>query len=112
MVLRDLDRPNLEIFVRDMKNPGEKIGTDVRTTLTPEALQLINLRLATTGRIWPFNSDSISTSFPRACAILGIDDLRFHDLRHAGISRLFELGWSIPRVATVSGHRSWVFLKR
>lgn len=112
MVLEDLDSPNLEIIVRDMKNPGEKIGNDVRATLTPEALQLINLRLATSGRIWPFNSDSISTSFTRACVILGIDDLRFHDLRHEGISRLFELGWSIPRVATVSGHRSWVSLKR
>ncbi|TIN81271.1 tyrosine-type recombinase/integrase, partial [Mesorhizobium sp.] len=36
----------------------------------------------------------------------------FHDLRHEGISRLFELGWNIPHVAAVSGHRSWTNLKR
>lgn len=112
MVRKDLDRANLEIIVRDMKNPGEKIGNDVTTSLTPEALRLIDLQPAGDGRIWPFNADSISTSFTRACKFLAIDNLHFHDLRHDGISRLFELGWSIPRVATVSGHRSWQSLKR
>jgi len=33
-------------------------------------------------------------------------------LRHDGVSRLFELGWNIPHVAAVSGHRSWSSLKR
>ena len=109
---KDLDTAELEIIVRNMKNPGEKIGNDVTTTLTPEALRLIQLQPATSGRIWPYNSDSISTSFTRACALLDIEDLHFHDLRHDGISRLFEIGWSIPRVACVSGHRSWQSLKR
>lgn len=108
----DLDRPALQLVVRDMKNPGEKIGNDVRTTLTPEALQLIDSQPETKGCIWPYNAESVSTSFTRACALLGIDDLHFHDLRHEGISRLFELGWTIPQVATVSGHRSWTSLKR
>ncbi len=112
IVGKDLDKANLEVIVRDMKNPGEKIGNDVATTLTPEALQFIELQPATQGRIWPYNADSISASFTRACAFLGIDDLHFHDLRHDGISRLFEMGWSIPRVACVSGHRSWTSLKR
>ena len=108
----DLNRSELEIIVRDMKNPGEKIGNDVRCALTPEALQLIDLQPKTDGRIWPHNASSLSTSFTRACQILGIEDLHFHDLRHEGISRLFELGWSIPRVACISGHRSWTSLKR
>lgn len=108
----DLDRAHLEIIVRDMKNPGEKIGNDVATTLTPEALQLIDLQPVTQGTIWPYNAESVSASFTRACKFLGIDDLHFHDLRHEGISRLFEMGWSIPRVACVSGHRSWSSLKR
>ncbi|MFG6413785.1 tyrosine-type recombinase/integrase [Roseateles sp. DC23W] len=108
----DLERPAMQLVVRDMKNPGEKIGNDVRTTLTPEALQLIDTQPETTGCIWPYNAESVSTSFTRACALLGIDDLHFHDLRHDGISRLFELGWTIPQVAAVSGHRSWQSLKR
>src|SRR5659263_386217 len=44
IVGKDLDKKNLEMIVRDMKNPGEKIGNDVATTLTPEALQLIELQ--------------------------------------------------------------------
>lgn len=108
----DLNRGAMEITVRDMKNPGEKVGNDVATTLTPEALALIDTQPATQGTIWPYNAESISTSFTRTCKILGIEDLHFHDLRHDGISRLFEIGWSIPRVACVSGHRSWKSLQR
>ena len=112
LVIGDLNRVHLEIIVRDMKNPGEKIGNDVHTALTPEALQLIDLQGKEKGLIWPHNAESISTSFSKACKFLDIEDLHFHDLRHEGISRLFEMGWNIPRVATVSGHRSWQSLKR
>lgn len=35
-----------------------------------------------------------------------------HHLRHDGVSRLFEICLNIPRVASVSGHRSWSSLKR
>lgn len=112
IVAEDLDVDQAEVIVRDMKNPGEKIGNDVTTMLTPEALQLIQLRKVTKGRIWPYNAESVSASFTRACVLLGIEDLHFHDLRHEGISRLFEMGWSIPRVACVSGHRSWKSLQR
>ena len=116
MTWADLLREHSEVVIRDMKNPGEKIGNDVRTTLPPEALQLIDAQGvatgATSGSIWPYNADSISAAWARACKFLGIDDLHFHDLRHEGITRLFEMEWSIPRVATVSGHRSWQSLQR
>jgi integrase len=48
----------------------------------------------------------------RTCKLLAIDDLHFHDLRHEGVSRLFEMGRTIPQVASVSGHRSWQSLQR
>ena len=115
-VFEDLDEAHADLWVRDMKHPGEKLGNDVRTHLPPEALRLVLARRgadpARTGRIWPHNESSISSRFTRACQLLGIDDLTFHDLRHDGISRLFELGWTIPQVATVSGHRSWASLQR
>lgn len=108
----DLNEAKSEVIVRDMKNPGEKIGNDVRTTLPPEALKLIQKQAKTDPEIWPYNGESISAAFTRACKFLGIEDLHFHDLRHDGISRLFEMGWNIPQVATVSGHRTWTSLKR
>ncbi len=35
----------------------------------------------------------------------GLQDFRFHDLRHEAVSRFFELGLSVPEVALISGHR-------
>lgn len=112
IVWEDLDEARGEIIVRNMKHPGEKAGNDVRVNLPFEAMAILKKQPTKTGRIFPFNGDSISTSFTRACQVLGIDDLHFHDLRHEGISRLFEMGATIPQAATVSGHRSWVSLKR
>lgn len=112
IVWEDLDVQRSEVIVRDMKHPGEKIGNDVRVNVPPEAMAIILRQPTKAGRIFPFNGDSISTSFTRACQFLGIEDLHFHDLRHEGVSRLFELGATIPQAATVSGHRSWVSLKR
>ena len=111
---QDLNRERSEVIVRDMKHPGEKIGNDVRVSLPPEALAIILRQPGdqTTGPIFPFNAKSIGSSFTRACQLLGIEDLHLHDLRHEGISRLFELGKTIPMVASVSGHRSWQSLKR
>ncbi len=80
--------------------------------LTPEAIRIIGSMPKSAAEIFPYEAKSVSSSFTKACALLGIDDLHFHDLRHEGISRLFELGWNIPHVATVSGHRSWNSLKR
>lgn len=115
LTVTDLDETHSEIWVRDMKHPGEKVGNDALLTLTPRALAIVQKRKAIIGeekRLFAYNADSISTSFTRACQLLGIDDLHFHDLRHEGISHLFELGWNIPKVAMVSGHRTWTSLKR
>ena len=112
LTVKDLDAERSEIWVRDMKHPGEKIGNDVKVTLPPQALRLILKQNKTEGEIFPFNGDTISTSFTRACQFLGIEDLHFHDLRHEGITRLFEMGWNIPQASTVSGHRTWNSLKR
>lgn len=108
----DLDEARSEILVTNMKHPGEKIGNDVRCTLVPEALQIVLGQPRVSERIFPASHDAISAAFTRACQFLGIEDLHFHDLRHDGVSRLFEMGWTIPQVATVSGHRSWQSLKR
>ena len=62
--------------------------------------------------IFPYSAESVSTSWTRVCQILGIEDLHFHDLRHDGVSRLFEMDWDIPRVASVSGHRDWNSMRR
>jgi integrase len=108
----DLDAGGSRILIRDMKNPGEKIGNDVRCDLPPEALQIIVSMPQNSEEIFPYSTYAIGAGFTRACQFLGIIDLHFHDLRHDGVSRLFETGLSIPQVGSVSGHRAWSSLKR
>lgn len=107
-----LDIEHGRVFITDMKHPGDKIGNDIWCD-TPEPA--INIAMAMPRKkemVFPFHSDTISASFTRACKFLCIENLRFHDLRHEGVSRLFEIGLSIPQVAAVSGHRSWSSLQR
>ncbi|BCN09714.1 integrase [Ralstonia solanacearum] len=108
----DLDEGGSRVLVRDMKHPGEKIGNDSWCDLPPEALRIILAQPRTGDRMFPYSTDAISAAFTRAGPILGIENLHFHDLRHEGTSRLFEMGWNIPHVAAVTGHRSWTSLRR
>jgi len=108
----DLDEEHSRILVRDMKHPGQKRGNDVWCELPPEALRIALSMPRIAPEIFPYTTDAISASFTRACQFLGIEDLRFHDLRHEGVSRLFELGRTIPLAASVSGHKSWASLQR
>jgi integrase len=108
----DLDPIGRRVLVRDMKNPGEKKGNDVWCDLPGPAWDIIQAMPRVSDRIFPFNGPSLSASFTRICKLLHIEDLHFHDLRHEGISRLFEMKTDIPHVAKVSGHRSWNSLKR
>jgi len=108
----DLDEEHSRVLVRDMKHPGQKVGNDVWSDLPAEALAIIKTMPKKSARIFPYGTDAISAAFTRACQFLGIDDLRFHDLRHEGVSRLFEMGRTIPLAASVSGHRGWHSLQR
>ncbi|QIR84495.1 site-specific integrase [Paracoccus sp. AK26] len=108
----DYDPKHKRILVRDMKHPGEKIGNDVFVDLPDPCCAIIDTMPRTGTYIFPYGVDAISAAFTRACKFLEITDLHFHDLRHEGISRLMEMGYSIPHAAKVSGHKSWQSLQR
>jgi integrase len=55
---------------------------------------------------------SISDTFAKIRKKAGIEDLRFHDLRHEAISRMFERGMRVEQVRVVSGHRTLEQLSR
>ena len=48
----------------------------------------------------------------RACKRAGIEDLRFHDLRHEATSRIFEKGLNVMEVAAITGHKDLRMLQR
>lgn len=109
----DLDDSRQALLVRDMKNPGQKIGNDVRCHLPDEVWVILQSMPKVEREIFPYNAKSVSASFTRARPMLGIEVLHFHALRHEGVSRLFDIDWDIPRGASVrGGHRDWSSLRR
>lgn len=107
----DLDREKRLLLVRDRKDPRQKQGNDQWIPLLNGAMEIV-LAQPEGDLIFPLHEQTISKYFKAACDALGITDLHFHDLRHEGISQLFEQGFDIPQVALVSGHKSWNNLKR
>jgi integrase len=97
--------------VRDAKHPTDKDGNHRRFKYTPEAWALVAAQPRTSDHIFPYDRKSAGAAFMRACHILGIQDLRFHDLRHEATSRLFECGYQIHKVAQFTLHESWDDLK-
>jgi integrase len=108
----DVDRENKVVLLRDVKHPRRKMGNHQQVPLVEGSWAIAMRQPVLSEFIFPYKTDSISSSFERAVKRLGIEDLNFHDLRHEGITRLFEAGLSIQQVALVSGHRSWATLRR
>jgi integrase len=109
--MRWVDYTGESIKLWDTKDPT-KIRNEV-VPIPPKARLIIEqLPPTKSGYIMPHNPASVGTAIYRACQMVGIEDLHLHDLRHEGISRLFEEGLDIPRVAMISGHQSWSTLKR
>jgi integrase len=109
---RDNDQESRTGMVRDAKHPTAKEGNHRRFKCTPEAWEIVQRQPMTSEYIFPYNPRSVSAAFTRACHILGIVDLHFHDLRHEATSRLFERGYQIHEVAQFTLHDSWNELKR
>jgi len=105
----DLDHDKRTIMVRDMKTPKKEM-LNLRAKLPRSAYKIIMKQPKTSDLIFPYNPRTISSSFTRACKVTGIDDLRFHDLRHAAVTSLFLAGLSVPQVQKVSLHQSWASL--
>lgn len=114
--IRWADIDGRTVLIRDRKDPRRKIGNHERVPLLGvtgyDALAIIKRQPRTADRIFPYSSDTVSTIFARACNALGIVDLRFHDLRHEALSRMFEAGMAIEEVAILSGHKDWRTLRR
>jgi integrase len=99
-------------LVRDAKHPRAKDGNHLRFRYTQKAWEIAQYQPETGTYIFPYDPKCISSAFTEACQFLGIDDLRFHDLRHEAVSRLFEEGYDIHDVPLISLHQSWEDLKR
>ena len=109
----DVDFDKGIAWLDDVKHPRMKTGNRRAFRLLSDAADIIRaMPRDGDGRVFPYESRSVSSAFTRACKMLGIEGLHFHDLRHEATSRLFERGYSIQEVAQFTLHDSWATLKR
>ena len=112
---RDIDLERASVTVRESKN-----GYARTIPLSPTALTVLAASIdgmsdddrKRNARMFPMAPNALLLSWNRLVRRAKIDDLHFHDLRHEAISRLFELGLTVPEVASVSGHRTLAQLMR
>jgi integrase len=110
----DVDIDARTVVIRDRKDPRNKTGNDQTVPLLPDAWAIVEslIRGRDGGKVFNARAASVSTGFTRACAELAIDDLHFHDLRHRATAQFFRMGLDIPRVALLTGHKTWAMLRR
>ena len=106
----DLERATLHI-------PVTKTGKARTIRLSQQAIALLREQRSDSECVWSYAPDTVTKGFNRACRAAKVVDLRFHDLRHEGISRLFEgrtfsRPLTIPEAQIISGHSTWSQLQR
>ncbi len=122
--LRDYDLHHSTWKVHDIKNPNGSKGNHKSFDVLDPCKEMmkrlkqseVRERMLKLGHdenlLLPLNPKSLGKEFREACRMLGIDDLRFHDLRHEGCTRLAEQSFTIPEIQKVSLHDSWSSLQR
>ena len=115
--VEDVNREERTAVIRNRKDPRNKQGNDQTVPLLPAAWKIVQPLIAdrTEGRIFEGVTEvAVSAAFTRACQKLvpPIVDLHFHDLRHRATADFFRMGLDIPRVALMTGHKTWAMLRR
>jgi integrase len=118
--LAGIQREHINLSKRTIHLPDTKNGHARTVPLSSRALTAIQtLPTSIEGRLFSPKPGSIRTAFlialTKARAASGgvfLEGLRFHDLRHEAVSRLFEKGLNPIEVGMVSGHRTLAMLQR
>ena len=114
--VEDVDSTRKTAVIRDRKDPKNKAGNNQTVPLLPDAWAIVEplIKDRTEGSVFGVRAASVSTAFTRACqhTLPPIVDLTFHDLRHRATAQFFRMGLDIPRVALLTGHKTWAMLRR
>ncbi len=90
--------------------PNTKNGSKREVPLTSKAKKLIRSLSQHEEYVFPTSDCAVRHAWDRLVKRAGIKDLWFHDLRHESVSRFFEMGLSVPEVASISGHKDYRML--
>jgi integrase len=100
--------------------PLTKTDTPRTIPLSSRAIQALREQLRGSENVIPieetalfsYTARGLSGAFLRLCRKHGLENLRFHDLRHEATSRFFEKGLNPVEVATITGHKDTRMLMR
>lgn len=106
---KDVDLKKRTAILRDTKNGEDRVIP--LSTRAADAIQTLP-RYLRGGQVFQVTPAALTCQWKRLVKRAGIEDLRFHDLRHEAVSRLFEKGLNPMEVASVSGHKTLQMLKR
>jgi integrase len=107
--------PHIDIKKRTAHLPKTKNGEARTVPLTSRALEILQSipRRIDNGPIFRLTKDQITDKMRSTVKRAGIEDLRFHDLRHEATSRFFERGTlDMMEIATITGHKTMHMLRR
>lgn len=107
-----LDWDQVDLKRRSVTILAPKNGYSRTIPLTPSAVALLNDMDKEKERVFPITASALRMAWERMLSKTDIEDLHFHDLRHEAISRFFEMGLTVPEVASMSGHRDIKMLMR
>lgn len=111
--LLSLDWRNIDFERKVARLQDTKNGERRDVPLSSEAIKALkSLPRNLSGSVFSIGTMAVVHAFQRACKRAGIEDLRFHDLRHEATSRLFEKGLNPMEAAAITGHKTLQMLKR
>ena len=107
----DVDFDHLQISLQKTKSGYPRL-IPITNTAEFVLLKLFSTTEDREGVVFGMSANAVRLAFGRIRQRCGLTVVRFHDLRHEAISRLFEKGLTMPEVASISGHRSLSQLMR
>lgn len=121
--IQHYDREHKKWYLEAVKHPTKK-NNDKWFVVSDEAAEIIDellkpeirkkmlLRGGDDRYLIPTHEENIARHWQKIKKQAGIDDLRFHDLRHEAATRLAEQGLTVPQIQQYTLHDDWNSLKR
>jgi integrase len=104
----DLKWQNVDLLGRAIRvvksKNGEKRTIPMSATLCA-VLKSVSIR-DISGHVFPISGSSLRQAFDKVAAKAGLEDFRFHDLRHTFATRLVQNGVDLYKVKELLGHKT------
>ncbi len=110
---RNLDLKKKLLYIYRKNCAARDSSPEIRVVPMPDkAREIIEELQKREGKIINLTKGAARHGFDRARKKAGLETLRFHDLRHIAISRMWSSGMNVLEISACSGHRDIKMLMR